>query len=204
MPSATPSAPGILLDRIAAVVGDEILLESDVQKLVAIRYLRPRPDESDAAYRDRVLDELVTDALRERELRKTGGLEPDPAEVDRRVRALAERVEKERRTPFDDVLKSAGLSRGEVTDYVRRGLMLESFTRERLVPTVRVTDDEIRAFYDGPFRDEAREKGIESLPPLAEVTDEVRELVRERKLNEAIAHWTEELRKSTRILVYRR
>ena len=203
-PSATPPAPGTLLDRIAAVVGDEIILDSEVRKLVSIRYLRPAPDESDEAYRDRVLDDLVMDALRERELRKTGGLDPDPAEVDRRVKGLAERVEKERQTSFDDLLKGAGISRGEVTAYVRRGLMLESFTRERLAPTVRVTDDEIRAFYEGPFRDEAREKGIESLPPLAEVSDEVRELIRERKLNEAIARWTGELRKSTRILIYRR
>ena len=203
-PSATPAPPGILLDRIAAVVGDEILLDSDVRRLVAIRYRRPLPGETDAAYRDRVLDELVTDALRERELRKTGGLDPDPAQVDRRMKALVERVEKERQAPFDDLLKSAGISRGEVTSYVRRGLMLETFTRERLAPTVRVTDEEIRAFYEGPFRDEAREKGIESLPPLAEVSDEVRELVRERKLNEAIARWTEELRASTRILIYRR
>ena len=82
--------------------------------------------------------------------------------------------------------------------------MLENFARERLAPTVRVTDDEIRAFYEGPFRDEAREKGIETLPPIAEVSDEVRELLRERKLNEAIARWTDDLRKSTRILVYRR
>lgn len=202
LPASLP--PRVLLDRIAAVVGDEIILESEVQKLVAIRYLSPAARESDVAYRDRVLDELVTDLLRERELRKTGGLDPDPVEVDRRVKALAARVEKERQAPFDELLKGAGIARGEVTAYVRRGLALESFTRERLAPTVRVTDDEIRTFYDGPVRDEARKKGLSSLPPLAEVSDEVRELIRARKLNEAISRWTEELRKSSRILVYRR
>jgi hypothetical protein len=82
--------------------------------------------------------------------------------------------------------------------------MLQTFTRERLTPAIRVTDAEIRAFYDGPFRDEAKEKGLETLPPLADVADEVRELLRERKLNEAIARWTDELRQSTRILIYRR
>ncbi len=202
-PTATP-APAFVLDRIAAVVGDEIILESEVEKLVAVRYLRGIPGESHGAYRDRVLEELVTDALRDRELRKAGGLDPDPAEVERRMKALADRVERERGMPFDEVLKGAGISRGEVTARVRKGLMLETFTRERLSATVRVTDDEIRAFYEGPFRDEAREKGLESLPPLSEVSDEVRELVRERKLNDAIARWTDDLRKSTRILVYRR
>lgn len=204
MPPSRAAEPAIVLDRIAAVVGDEIILDSEVDKLVAVRYLRPLPGEGDAAYRDRVLDELVTDTLRERELRKAGGLDADPAEVDRRVKVLSDRVEREQGMPLEDVVKRAGLSLGEVTAYVRRGLMLESFTRERLTPTLRVTDDEIRAFYEGSFRDEAREKGIETLPPLSEVSDGVRDLIRERKLNDAIARWTDELRKSTRILVYRR
>jgi len=202
-PAASPAA-AVVLDRIAVVVGDEIILESEIDRLVAVGYLKPLPGEDGAAYRDRVLEELVTDALRDRELRKSGGLEPDPAEVERRVRALAERVEKERGVPFDEVLKGAGISRGEVTAWVRKGLVLETFTRERLAPTVRVTDEEIRAYYEGPFREEARAKGLASLPPLPEVSDEVRELLRERKLNDAIARWTDELRKSTRVLVYRR
>lgn len=203
--AAQDAAPrGAVLDRIAAVVGDEVVLESEVDRLVAVRYLPGRPDESEAAYRDRVLEELVTDALRERELRKTGGLEPEPAEVEARLTALAARVEAERGQPFDAVLKNAGITRAEAAAWVRRGLMLQAFTRERLSPTIRITDAEIRAFYEGPFRDEARAKGIETLPPLPEVLEDVRNLLRERKLNEAIARWTEELRQSTRILVYRR
>jgi hypothetical protein len=199
-----PASTGVLLDRIAAVVGDDIILESEVEKLTALRYLPPRAGESDRAYRDRILDELVIDALRERELRKTGGLAPDPAEVETRLKALAARVESERGVPFDEVLKRAGMTRGDAAGIVRRGLMLETFTRERLSATVRVTEAEIKSYYDGPFREEAREKKVETLPPLSEVTDEVRELLRERKLNEAVSRWTDELRQSTRVLVYRR
>ena len=204
-PSPAVTAPrGVVLDRISAVVGDDIVLESDVNRLVALRYLPPVPDETVSAYRDRILDELVTDALRERELRKAGGLDPDPAEVEARVVALAARVEAERGQSFEIFLNNAGITRAEAAAWVRRGLMLQTFTRERLTPTIRITDAEIRAFYEGPFRDEARAKGLETLPPLSEVTDEVRALLRERKLNEAIARWTEELRASTRILIYRR
>lgn len=201
---AVPAPRGVVIDRIAAVVGDDVVLESDVNRLVALRYLTPVPDESVSAYRDRILDELVTDALRERELRKAGGLDPDPAEVEARIAALAARVEAERGQSFETFLNDAGITRAEAAAWVRRGLMLQTYTRERLTPTIRITDAEIRAFYDGPFRDEARAKGLETLPPLSEVTDDVRGLLRERKLNEAIARWTEELRASTRILIYRR
>lgn len=203
-PTAAPAARAVVLDRMAAVVGDEVVLESEVEKLAAIRYLTPRPGESETAYRDRILDELVTDALRERELRKAGGLDPEPSEVEARFKALAARVAAERGVPFEEVLRSAGITRSEARSYVRRGLMLETFARERLSPSLRVTDAEIRAFYDGSFRDEARKKGLVSLPPISEVTDEIVDLLRERKLNAAIAHWTDELRSSTRILIYRR
>ncbi len=203
-PARAPAGRGVVLDRIAAVVGDEIILESDVGKLVAVRYLAPKPGESDAAYRDRILDELITDALRERELRKAGGLEPEPAEVEARLEALEKRVEAERGVPFEEALKKAGITRAEAAAYVRRGLMLQTFVRERLTPTIRIGDAEIKAYYDGPFRDEMRRKGLETIPPLAEVTDEIRDLLRERKLNEAIVRWTEKLRASTRILIYRR
>jgi len=87
---------------------------------------------------------------------------------------------------------------------VRKGLALETFTRERLAPSLRITDAEMRAYYDGPFKEEALAAGLETLPPYPEVADGIRELLRERKLTEAVARWTDELRQSTRILVYRR
>ncbi len=203
-PGPEPTGPAVLLDRIAAVVGDEIVLESEVTKLVALQYVAPRPGESAKAYRDRVLDERITDLLRERELRKTGGLEPDRVEVEARLALLSERLALVRGKTLEQVLTEAGISKEEATAYVRRGLALDTFTRERLAPSLRITDAEMRAYYEGPFRDEALAAGLETVPPYGEVSDKIRELLRERKLNEAIARWTEELRQATRILVYRR
>ena len=50
----------------------------------------------------------------------------------------------------------------------------------------------------------AAARGVETLPPFAEVQDQVRELQRERLLNEEVEKWTEGLRAKTRVLVYRR
>jgi AraC-like DNA-binding protein len=199
-----PTGPAVLLDRIAAVVGDEIILESEVAKLVALQVVAPRAGESAQAYRDRVLDQRITDLLRERELRKTGGLEPDRAEVEARLALLSERLALARGKTLEQVLAEAGMSREEATAFVRQGLALDTFTRERLAPSLRITDAEMRAYYEGPFRDEALAAGLPVVPPYGEVADKIRELLRERKLNEAIALWTEGLRQSTRILIYRR
>ncbi|HKC23615.1 MAG TPA: hypothetical protein VKF32_02680 [Thermoanaerobaculia bacterium] len=202
--SATPAGPYVTLDRIAAVVGDEVILESEVSRLVEVQLLSRRPGETDAAYRDRVLAERIDEILREAQLRRTGGLDPDPRDVEARLNELIARVEKDRGVPFDEVLRRARASRQEVTEWIKRGLALETYVRERISPTVKVTEAELKAYYEGPFRSEAKARGLEKLPPFTEVTEEVRELVRERKLNEEIERWTEALRTSTQILVYRR
>lgn len=203
-PAPITTGPAVTLDRIAAVVGTEIVLEGEISRLAAIGFLPRREGEAELAYRDRLLDLRVVELLREKELRLLTGLEPDPAEVNAKLDAVAARYEAGAGEPFDRVLERARTSRDEVRDWIRRGMALESYARERLLPTVKVTDEGMRAFYDGPFRTEAAARGVETLPPFAEVQDQVRELQRERLLNEEVEKWTEGLRAKTRVLVYRR
>lgn len=201
---ATPTGPFVTLDRIAALVGDEIVLESEVERLVEVQLLPRAPGESAAAYRDRVLEERIGELLREAQLRRTAGVDPDPREVDDRLNALIARVELDRGISFDEVLGRARTTKDEVRDWIRRGLALETYVRERISPTIKVTEPELRAYYAGPFPAEAKARGLEGLPPFAEVAEDLRELVRERKLNEEIARWMAALRTSTRIVIYRR
>ncbi len=53
--------------------------------------------------------------------------------------------------------------------------------------------DEIQSYYDDFFVPELKARG-ESVPPVAEVREELRQVLRERRLNEEIERWTEELR----------
>ena len=202
-PAAEPTG-AVTLDRIAAVVGDEIVLEGEVSRLAAIGFLPRRPGEAELAYRDRLLDLRVVELLREKELRLLTGLEPDPAEVEAGLDELAARYEAGTGEPFDRALERARTTRPEVKGWIRRGLALDSYARERLLPTVRVTEEAMRAFYAGPFRDEAASRGLATLPPFADVKDQLRELLRERLLTEEVEKWTNGLRAKTRVLVYRR
>lgn len=202
--SPLPAANAVILDRIAAVVGDDVVLESEIVKLAGVGYLPRVAAESDAAYRDRVLSARVVEVLRERQLRKTGGIEPKREEVAARVAALEARVVEERGEPLDAVLARAGATRDDLSLFVKRGMALESFVRERLSPAIKTTDAELRAYYEGPFREEARGRGLATLPPYEDAIEQIRDLVRERKLNLEIERWTEQLRAETRVLIYRR
>ena len=202
--TGAPAPAAVVLDRIAAVVGDDVILESEVKKLAGVGYLPRVAGESDAAYRDRVRAGRIVEVLRDRQLRKTGGIEPKREEVDARVALLESRVVKERGETLDAILARAGATREDLYAFVKRGMTLESFVRERLSPAIKPTDAELRAYYEGPFREEARARGVASVPPYEEISEQIREVVRERKLNAEIERWTEQLRAETRVLIYRR
>lgn len=201
---ASPAPTPVVLDRIAAVVGDDVILESEIRKLAGVDYLPRAEGETEDAYRSRILAARVVEVLRDQQLRKTGGIEPKREEVDARVAALEARVVKERGESLDAILARAGATRAELAAFVKRGMALESFVRERLSPTIKTTDAELRAYYDGPFREEARTRGLATLPPYEDVAEQIREVVREKKLNAEIERWTEQLRAETRVLIYRR
>lgn len=185
-------------------MGEDVILESEIRKLSGVGYLPRAGGESDAAYRDRVLTARVVEVLRERQLRKTGGIEPKKEEVDARVAELEARVVRERGEPLDVILARAGATREELAAFVKRGMALESFVKERLAPAIKTTDAELRAYYEGPFREEARGRGLSTLPPYEDVAEQIRDVVRERKLNAEIERWTDQLRGETRVLIYRR
>ena len=192
------------MDRIAAVVGDDIILDSEIRKLAAVGYLERKAGESDAAYRDRTLDQRIVDLLREKQLRRSSGFDPKPEEVEARVAALEERLAKDRGVPAAAALAAAGTTREELAAWVRRGLALDSFVKERLTPGLKLTEADLRAYYDTSFRDAAKKRGLADLPPFDDVREEIREVVRELRLNAEIERWTEQLRGETRILIYRR
>lgn len=203
-PATTPSGPAVVVDRIAAVVGDDIILESEIRKLVAVGYLERKIGESDTAYRDRALDQRVVDLLREKQLRRSSGFDPKPEEVEARVAVLERQLAKNRGVPAAAALAAAGTTREELSQWVRRGLALDSFVKERLTPGLKLTEADLRAYYDTAFRDAAKKRGLLDVPPFDEVREEIREVVRELRLNAEIERWTEKLRSETRILIYRR
>ena len=87
---------------------------------------------------------------------------------------------------------------------MRRGLALDSFVKERLTPGLKLTEADLRAYYDSTFREAAKKRGLSDVPPFDDVREEIREVVRELQLNAEIDRWTEQLRSETRILIYRR
>ncbi len=189
-----PTQPEIL-DRILAVVDEDPILASDVDRVLGLGIVSAEPegdtsDEKQETLRRRVLDQLIEERLRFHEIDRFGFTEVSLADVEKGYQGIRRRFGSEQ--AFRQRLTELGLDPDGVRQLVARQIMVLTFVEERLGPRVFVGSDDIRAYYDGPLTDELRAGG-RSVPPLESVREDIRAVLKEARLNEEIERWTEEL-----------
>jgi hypothetical protein len=194
---AFPTA-AVTVDRIAAVIDGQVLTVSEITQMVELRFF-PRLAVSDEDHRREVLDALIAQALRYRDVERFGAQDIPSDTIEARV------VEIQRRFP-SEVELTAALARVELTPeelraLVKRQLQVEAYIQERFAPLVFVTNEEIDDYYRGPWREQRRDRGL-AVPPLAEVREEVRTALRLSRLQVEIDRWTSQLRARANVDVY--
>ena len=188
-----------LVDRIVAVVDEDPILASALDRAIGLGLVSQAADESDLVFRRRVLDQMLAERLRAHEVDRFGFTEISLAQVDRAVAALESRFADRR--AFEGRLSEFGLTMDDVRQIVARQVMVLTYVDERLGPRVFVSLDDIREYYDSVLTPEMKSTG-QSVPDLDRVREEIREVIREQRLNEEIERWTEELRREADIEDY--
>jgi len=185
------------VDRIVAVVDEDPILASDLERAIALGPIAREPGESDAALERRALGRLIADRLRQHEVGRFGYEEVPVAAVDAQVATLAARFGSPK--AFAAELGRLGLDESALRQTLARQIAALAFVEERLGPRVFVGVDEIRRYYDERLVPELAARG-ESAPPLDDVRESIRAVLREEKLNQEIDRWTEELRRAADVV----
>ena len=194
---ALPAHP-VTVDRIAAVIDRQVLTVSEVTQMVTIRFF-PRAAESEDAYRREVLDGLIAQALRYRDVERFGAQDIAGDTVEARTLEIERRFPS--RAEFDAALARAELATDELQALVKRQLQVEAYIQERFAPLVIVTAEDLETYYSGVWTQQRRERGL-SVPPLDQVREEVREAVRSSRLAVEIDRWTTLLRARANVDVF--
>lgn len=192
------AAEAVTVDRIAAVIDRQVLTVSEIGQMVEIRFF-PRLAESEDEHRREVLDSLIAQALRFRDVERFGAQDIAADRIEARVIEIRERFATE-----EDFLAAAAraeLTVEEIRALAKRQLQVEAYVQERFAPLVIVGNDEIAAYYSGPWTTQRRARGLPVLP-LAQVHDEVRAAARAGRVQEEIARWTAQLRARANVDVY--
>ncbi len=194
---ATP-AFAVTVDRIAATVDRQVLTVSEITQMVGIRFFA-RTAEDDDDHRRNVLDALIAQALRFRDVERFGAQDMTADTIEARLLEIQRRFPTE--AEFQAAVARAELTLDEVRALVKRQLQVEAYIQERFAPLVFISNEEIDAYYRGPWSQQRRERGL-PVPPLSSVQEEIRTAVRGSRLEEEIGKWTAQLRERADVDVY--
>ena len=197
--AASAQEEATVVDRILAVVDENPILESEVDQLIGLGLVERLEEEDEAVYRRRVLSRLVEQRLRFHEIDRFGFAELPIEEVERQYAAFRDRFASAEE--FAARLAELGLDETGLKQLVARQLMVLTYVEERLGPRVFVAMDDITAYYDEVLTPEMAAAGQDP-PPIAEVREQIRQVVKQQRLNEEIDRWTEELRQKADVEDY--
>jgi hypothetical protein len=179
------------VDRVLAVVDDDPILASDIERVVGLALDARRAGEDDRGFRRRILDGLIEQRLRFHEVERFGFSEIPADAVDVQVASL--RSQFSDAGAFERRLASLGMNLGALRQLLTRQILVLAYVEERVGPRVFVGLEDIRRYYETVLAPEAR-KSAQEAPPLEDVRERIRGVLREGRLNEEIVRWTAELR----------
>jgi hypothetical protein len=199
-PPEPPADPApVLVDRVVAVVDESAILLSELRELIGLGVVERRPDESEEELIDRVVDSVIELRLRFLAVDRSGFERVPVAEIEARVAEL------EATFPSPDAYRQRvaelGMNEQEVRQLVARQIAVLSYVEERLGARVFVGLDDIRTYYEGTLVPELRQRS-EAVPPLEDVREAIRAVLREQRLAEEIERWTEELRREADVSIF--
>lgn len=145
---------GQVLDKVIAIVGDEIIMRSDIDSyMISLKQQNPAMALDDKEIRQRILDQLIDDKL---VITKAieDSIEVTDQEIEQRIdyfiADLVRRFGSEKRA--EDVYgMSMSRIKREYSDIVKKQILSERIKQTKFM-SVEVTDPEVREFYEA-FKD---------------------------------------------------
>ncbi|HZF09700.1 MAG TPA: hypothetical protein VFE33_12995 [Thermoanaerobaculia bacterium] len=198
-PSAPSAGQATLKDRVVAIVDEDPILSSDVDRIIGLGLVAVNPGESDTSFRRRVLGRLIDERLRFHEIDRFGLEQVPVARVDKNTQEIRSRFKTD--AEFNQRLKQVGLTLAGLRQLVTRQLMVLTYVDERLGPKVFISTEDITAYYQDVLTPELRKQN-QPMPPVEQVREQIQAVLKEQRLNHEIDSWTDELRRKADILNY--
>lgn len=183
--TAVLPASAVTIDRIAAVIDEQVLTVTEVGQMAETRFFARPAAQSDDEYRRDVLEALIAQSLRLRDVERFGAPDISADSIETRLREIEGRFPSV--PDFEAALVRAELSLDEFKALIKRQLQVEEYIQERFAPLVFVSNEEIDA--------DRRENP--NAPP-----EEVRTRLRAERLKLEIERWTNRLRLRANVDVY--
>jgi hypothetical protein len=190
------------LDRVVASIGYAAITASDVEqeyrfeRFLDAQWPPPPPNSAALAHaREHLTYQILLN----------GEENPGPADRAESEKSAAEglaALRKEFGHPedFQRALQELGLTEAEVLARIAQQELMLRLVDQRLRPAASPSDDDVSGYYRSTFVPEFQKKnGGAAAPPLSEVEGQIREILIQKRINELLDQWIEELKPTTNV-----
>ncbi len=194
--SSAPAFSGSqMVDRIVAVVNEEVITLTDVRIAEAFKLYAEEIEEESEDYRALVLQKLIDQKVVIQFSGGEGLIEEE--KLDEQMERITQRLgaeEVERR------LVHFGLDWENLKDFLRERIAFQTIISERFSKVNPVSLKEIEEYYQRSYVPAQREKGVEP-KPMMEILDEIESGIKQEKIEAQIQDWIKNLREKSDIQI---
>ena len=190
-----------VLDRVVASIGDVAITQSDVESEYRLeRFLDGQwpPPPPDSKTLDQVRERLVHQKLllaeENQNLPQDPTLEKTAAEE---LDGLRKRFPSEQ--DFESALHSLHMDEKQILGVLVDQQRILRIIEQQLRPAAAPATSEIESYYQEVFAPEYTRTHASPVPPLEEVEGQIQEILAQKKIDELLAQWLEELRPGRRV-----
>jgi hypothetical protein len=181
-----------VVDGVAARIEDDIITDSEVRELAAFQELvdgRSKP-------RGELIRELADQWIVRGEADAAKYPQPSADDVERAYAQLAGQFSSTEE--FKSRRAAAGLSEAAVRRMLAEQLYLSRFLDYRFRPAAQVDQEQLQKYYDAEFAPQLKARG-QTVPPLEDVEDTIREVLVQRQISERAQQWLDDTRGGLKI-----
>lgn len=181
------AASAVIIDRIAIVVGDAVIKDSDIDRDIRIvSFLNRQKLSFDPAVRKEAASRLIDQSLIQREI-DVGEYQVPPESEANKLLTDTEKQRAKSPALFKRQLEEYGLSLEQLRSYLYWQLTVLRFIDQRFRPAVLVTDEDIQTYYKDHLADFKKTAG--EPPSLDKVKTSIRDILTNERINKQFDNW---------------
>ena len=198
-PVPATAAQGTVLDRIVAVVNDDVILESDVDEERRFESIQPYRGSNAEFSRERAVQRLIDRTL----ILQQAALEPDDAimeqDLDTQLAKLRKDIPEcaeyhcETDAGWQKYLADHGFTVEEFRDRWRKRMELLRFIEVRFRNGIRISDNEIKEYFEKTMLPEYARQNV-APPKLETVSKRIEEVLLQQQVSNLLRDWLKSLR----------
>jgi peptidyl-prolyl cis-trans isomerase SurA len=204
-PPPMPSVPGQKIDRVVAIVNNDLVLDSGVDEERRFEAFQPY-QESEKYSRDRAIERLIN---RDLILQQAKLVPSDPItdsdvthEIDdlRKSIPACKQYDCTTDAGWKKFLTVQGFTEAEFDARWKQRMQVLQFIEERFKQGIRISDADIKTYYETKLVPEFKRQGS-TAPKLADVSGRIQEVLLEQQVSNLLTDWLQSLRAQGQVVV---